>query len=217
MTTWKEAQANELSFWMSFFTQELRAPSRDFVLGYRMAESWLHFQALGYGWIVKRNSSDENPLRGKVLDVGCGPISVLEHGLGYDVVGIDPLMAKYAQAMPDFVRLGFVNNAEYRSGTIADVAEQDFDFVWCVNVLDHLDNWSETVGHFARVLKPGGTLMLSTDIRKVTDQYHIGTFNYLDLVTRLQQVGFFTLHTSGGNDTAPVYRVNITAIKPVPL
>ena len=187
MTTWLEAQSHEKSFWHRFLTDELRCRNRDMAVGFRMSESWLCLSLLGYGWIVERNLSTENPLRGKILDVGCGPISVLEHAVGCSVVAIDPALADYHRDTPELVVLGQSDNVEYRSTTIQEVQETDFDIVWCVNVLDHTDNWQSIVDNFARVLKPEGLLLLSTDVRTVVDQWHIATYTEYQLGMELAQ------------------------------
>lgn len=43
-------------------------------------------------------------------------------------------------------------------------ADEQFDLVYCISVLEHCGNPTEIIHEFARVLKPGGRLVLTIDI-----------------------------------------------------
>jgi 2-polyprenyl-3-methyl-5-hydroxy-6-metoxy-1,4-benzoquinol methylase len=114
----------------------------------------------------KRLGIDAGGLRGRALDLGCGPVSMLEGYDGLEVVAIDPAMDDYVEAMPQFSSVGRVNNCDYRNCFIQDVVETGFKYVWCYNVLDHAVDWRDILFHVYRVLRPGGQLLLITDIRR---------------------------------------------------
>ena len=98
----------------------------------------------------------------RVLDAGCGPGLHAEEFLerGAHVVAVD--------VTPDFVSI-----ARERLGERAVVIEADlnepltflpgaqFDLVFSSLVLDYVADWSPLMSEFARVLRPGGTLLFS--------------------------------------------------------
>ena len=100
--------------------------------------------------------------RGKrVLDVGCGPRGSLDWATDAAArVGLDPLAAEY-------VRLGVDTDAmEYVAGVAESMpfADASFDVVGSFNSLDHVDNVERAAAEIARVLSPGGLLLLATDV-----------------------------------------------------
>ena len=103
-------------------------------------------------------------VRGKrVLDVGCasGELSAAFVERGARVVGIDlnPRLIERARG-----RLG--SKAEFRvadiSAPLAFLESGSFDVVAASLVLHYLADWGTPLGEFARVLRPGGRLVLST-------------------------------------------------------
>ncbi len=99
----------------------------------------------------------------RVLDVGCagGGLSEAFAERGASVVGIDlnPRLIERAHE-----RLG--SKAEFR---VADIAAPlpffeagSFDVVAASLVLHHLADWGPPLREFARILRPGGVLLIST-------------------------------------------------------
>jgi|2_EtaG_2_1085320.scaffolds.fasta_scaffold56322_2 ubiquinone/menaquinone biosynthesis C-methylase UbiE len=96
-------------------------------------------------------------MEGKGLDVGCGIVSIFE---GQDnVIAIDPLMNEYKKITKrkyktphicmDGEKLGFKRNS--------------FDWILCVNVIDHTPNPEKMLSEIRRVLKPKGKLYFSVN------------------------------------------------------
>ena len=46
------------------------------------------------------------------------------------------------------------------------LAENEFDLIWCSEVIEHLKNPAFTIAEFKRVLKPGGSLVMTTPNQK---------------------------------------------------
>ena len=104
------------------------------------------------------------PLRGaSVLDAGCGSGAQCEWLLaeGADVTGID-----LSPAMVGQTRLRCAERGRFE---VADLAEPlafepgSFDGVTCSLALHYLKDWDVPLASFARVLRPGGWLVLSLD------------------------------------------------------
>jgi SAM-dependent methyltransferase len=114
----------------------------------------IHPQFLAYRYERVRYQVTAELCSGKILDIGCGrqPLrSYLPEGCDY--TGLDyPVTGDWYDAKPsvhaDASRLPF--------------ADQSFDTVVCLEVLEHLSSPLEAVREARRVLKPQGRMILST-------------------------------------------------------
>jgi len=100
--------------------------------------------------------SDLSPVHGRVLDVGCGAGSIAKavkrERPDLDVMGCDLSESALATARADAegvdFRLATAERLPFEDGTL--------DFVWIVDVLEHVDDPERVLREVARVLKPGG-------------------------------------------------------------
>lgn len=104
---------------------------------------------------------------GVALDIGCGP-GVLAAELvdrRYDYYGVD-----IAQKMIDVCRARFpqIDPARFAVGRIQDLkfADRFFDLILCIGVVEYLKDDAEAIREMARVLKPGGTAIISMPNRR---------------------------------------------------
>lgn len=113
----------------------------------------------------------------KILDAGSGftffPFYLA--GLGHQVFAVDRdcQLKAYYDAMGTDYSL-FSKGSESASQGKLEFSVQDisslafeantFDMVYCISVLEHLSEKEAVLNEFARVLKPGGTLILTCDI-----------------------------------------------------
>lgn len=130
--------------------------------------------AAGYdGWAVSYDGEDNGcfPMRddvltpmldrltpGRVLDAACGTGAVTQQLLtrGHDVVGVDVsegMLARARKAAPE---------AQLLAGDITDLPlpDDDVDHVVCSLALAHLDDLRPFFAEAARVMRPGGHLLL---------------------------------------------------------
>lgn len=103
----------------------------------------------------------------KVLDIGCGLCNNLSFlgTLGLDLYGTEVSEEICVMARERMAQMG--HTADIRPGTNRALPYEDntFDFLVSWNVLHYEDNEADIVAgiaEYARVLKPGGRLMLST-------------------------------------------------------
>lgn len=96
-----------------------------------------------------------------VLDVGCGPRGSLEWASNAGIrIGIDPLAHDYRT----------LGTAEHEMGYVAASSEAlpfpdgCFDIVCSFNSIDHVDHLEEAISEVKRVLRPGGLLLLLTEL-----------------------------------------------------
>ena len=116
---------------------------------------------LRLGWIDQRV-----PLAGRaVLDVGCGGGILTEAmaDLGATVTGID--LAEKSLKVAKLHLLESGRSVEYRNVSAEDLAAEapgSFDVVTCMETLEHVPDPASTVAACARLVRPGGSVFLST-------------------------------------------------------
>ena len=97
----------------------------------------------------------------RVLDIGCGPRGTLEWAVdALERVGLDPLVSRYRGLGIAAHSMTYV---EARSEAIP-YADARFDYVTCINALDHVDDVRLSLGEMARVLRSGGSLLVIVDV-----------------------------------------------------
>jgi len=99
---------------------------------------------------------------GAVLDIGCGPGVTVEHlvSRGCHVSGVDLSEEMIAECRRAF---GHLPAATFSVGRIERLAFPDgvFDTVICMGVVEYIADDATAVREMARVLKPGGTVLIS--------------------------------------------------------
>jgi ubiquinone/menaquinone biosynthesis C-methylase UbiE len=102
-----------------------------------------------------------------VLELGCGTgnyIRALCERTGCAGWGLDPSTAMLAQA-----RMGVLRRLHwvYAEAGRTSLADAQFHFTFCVDVVHHLDNRAGVFEEAHRVLRPSGALCLATDSENI--------------------------------------------------
>lgn len=102
--------------------------------------------------------------RPRCLDLGCGAggLSVVFAAQGYDVVGIDASAEMLAHAREAAERDGL--SITFRESDVTqELPELGFspDLIVCSSVLEYVEHPEDVIGRCARVLAPGGLLLVS--------------------------------------------------------
>ena len=104
----------------------------------------------------------------KVLDVGCGTGAVMKYlaTKNFLVSGID-----MSETAHDYCRK---KGLEVSSGlaNIIPYPDKSFDIIFVIDVLEHLDNPSESVKEISRVLKDGGVFIATVPAHQWLWSYH---------------------------------------------
>jgi ubiquinone/menaquinone biosynthesis C-methylase UbiE len=96
---------------------------------------------------------------GRALDAACGTgrVAAILAELGHEVTGVDPTPAMLERARSRGIRVTFL------AGDLAELPVEDgsFDLVTCALALTHVEELGPAIGELARVLRPGGALVIS--------------------------------------------------------
>ena len=99
------------------------------------------------------------PQKGKLLAIGCAMGTLLNEirKLGWDVTGIEP-----ETWTCDIARSKYGLNVINLTFQEANLDESSFDVVIMLHVIEHLPNPAEGLSQIARMIRPGGFLVLET-------------------------------------------------------
>lgn len=121
-------------------------------------------QAIDAHWDL--DDANFAPLAGKsALDVGCGAGLLAEPlaRLGATVTAIDAAEESIAVARDHAARRGLA--IDYRSGGVEAAANETFDLVTCMEVIEHVADAQAFACALATAVAPGGVLVMSTPNR----------------------------------------------------
>jgi ubiquinone/menaquinone biosynthesis C-methylase UbiE len=107
---------------------------------------------------VMRSWFDDLP-RGRALDVACGTgrLAAILAELGHEVTGVEPSPAMLARAASKPLDVSWVRG-DARALPFGDAS---FDLATCGLALTHVQDLREPIAEMARVLRPGGSVVLS--------------------------------------------------------
>ncbi len=159
----------ESSWWVSFLETFSNDPkvARELFFRRMLDENFERLEYIKSGFVTK--DLNFNPL--SVLDIGNGPCGLLTAFPNHVMkIGCDPNNPNYESASILFNPGGhikFFNESNQVKG------KQLFDFISCVNVLDHVLDPGKVVKDIRRLIKPGGLIWLSVDTRKEEETHTV--------------------------------------------
>lgn len=128
---------------------------------YRTPEAQAFYE-MAFDEIAKRLNA---PPDARLLDAGCGSCakSVLLAKRGFRVSGMDFSHEALSLAPNTIRHYGVEGRIDLRQGDLMNVpfADNEFDYAMCWGVLMHVPNVERAMAELARVVKPGGTLLIS--------------------------------------------------------
>lgn len=146
---WKIAQFFEAWWWRRY----LRGKSLPKYLDWKRAY-WLDF--------LKKINLEVSP-EATVFDAGCGPAGIFLVLRNNDVTALDPLLDKYRGLFPYFSD-GSLRNVQFMEQPLEQfAAPQKFDFVFCLNAINHVADLGVCLQKLRGATRPDGKLVLSVD------------------------------------------------------
>lgn len=147
---WQCAQLFELRWWKSYLHARDKAEYLCWKKNY-----WVDFlQKSGVGL----------PAGANVLDAGCGPagiFTILDDR--YAVDAVDPLVDRYAAALPQFNPSDYPNVRFFAQTLESFSPGKSYEAIFCLNAINHVADLHRGLDRLTALLRPGGYLLLSVD------------------------------------------------------
>ncbi len=150
-----------------------------------------------------------------ILDIGCsiGATLLAAEQLGWKATGVDVSKSAVNVCRQEGL------NCHQVDGIALPFASESFDLITHWHVIEHVENVSEALNEWKRVLKPGGLMVLETPnssflkarvlgprYKKFWPAEHLYTFNRQNLSSILERSGFSVINSRviGGWNALPL-------------
>lgn len=111
-----------------------------------------------------RLPQDTDATRQRALEVGCGGGLLTEEiaGMGYAATGIDRAATSIKTAREHARASGLSIVYDTGDGESLPYPDNEFDVVFCCDVLEHVRSVDKVIAEISRVMKPGGSFIFDT-------------------------------------------------------
>ena len=151
MLRWKIAQAAEIRWWQNYLKNKEPKQYLDWKRQY-----WRDF--------LQKINIDNIAEGARCLDAGsslAGIFMVLEQ---QTVTAIDPLMDSYLEKFPQFIKTADYPNVDFQTLKLEALAEENtYDYVFCLNVINHVADIKTAIARLWAALRAGGEFVLTVD------------------------------------------------------
>lgn len=166
---WSIAQAAEIRWWQKYLKNKQPAVYLEWKKSY-----WRGFCA---------DCGLDTSTFGACLDAGSSLAGIFTILTTQACVAIDPLMQEYARLLPDFFNPSWYPNTDFRAMRLEALAEHEvYDTVFCINVINHVQDIRLVINNLWASLKPNGRLVLSVDTHNWAFFRHLFRILPLDIL-----------------------------------
>lgn len=189
---WREL-FNQLEMDQSeFLAKESEIRSPEYIWAHDPLHTWSRVWEYPYAYhhLKQARSQSQAAASPCVVDLGSGvtffPFSIARLGYRVTCVDVDPICAKDIPRAAGMIphAPGSVDFRMAESGVLP-FQDNEVDAVYCISVLEHIPNPEKTVSEIARILKPGGLLILTIDLDLRGDS-EIGVLPHKHLVAEIE-------------------------------
>lgn len=147
---WKLAQAIEVKWWNNYLRHKDKSTYYTWKKNY-----WYDFlETIGF-------HLPDQPI--KIMDAGSGPAGIFTILDPFEVVAVDPLLDEYQTQLGQFDPEDYPH-VRFVTSTIERIQmDQQFDTIFCLNCINHVNSIQSSLRNLFNALKPGGKLIMSTD------------------------------------------------------
>lgn len=165
---WRVAQFFEIRWWQRY-------------LGSREKTAYLAWKSRYWRDFLQK-SALEVPPGVTVLDAGCGPAGIFTVMQYQTVDALDPLLERYEKSLPHFRRSDYPQVRFFSMALENFFPEKSYDFVFCLNALNHMADLPRCLDRLSALTRPGGTLALSVDAHNFSWLKNIFRFTAADIL-----------------------------------
>ena len=188
---WQLAQAMEIRWWRKYLKK--KNPDE-----YRQ-------EKINYWRRVLGELAIKVPVGASVLDAGCGPAGIFLDLAHCQVKAIDPLLDQYS-SLPHFKPTDYPW-VQFEQQKLEDLGEiGHYNFIFCLNVINHVDDLILSLQNLYDACLPGATLVLSVDAHNFQlfrhvfswipgDVLHPHQYFLHEYLDKMKAVGFQILET----------------------
>lgn len=149
---WRIAQFFEIRWWRLYLSRRDKASYFAWKRHY-----WQDFL---------QKSGLKIPPGASVLDAGCGPAGIFTVLENQTVDALDSLLSQYEKSLPHFHRSDWPHVHFVSEPLEFFFPEKKYDFVFCLNALNHVADLPRCLDRLATLTKVGGTLAVSIDAHR---------------------------------------------------
>lgn len=153
MLRWNIAQRLELWWWKRYLKS-------------RQKSEYIAWKRAYLGSLMDKINLKESWYAAKfVLDIGCGPfgMALAHEGIKKPLTAVDPLIIEYERVLTYFKRSDFPGTTFIESTLENFESDQLFDFVFCLNAINHVENIEKSFDRLGKLCETGATLVLGVD------------------------------------------------------
>ena len=151
---WKVAQWAELIWWQNYLAK-------------RSKQRYLSWKRTYWKNFLEQTGVDKQLVPGvRILEVGCGPAGIFSILTGMEMIAVDPLINLYHERiahfnLQDYPHVRFFNIPLENFST-----NKTFDFIFCINVINHVKDMEAAVQQMTKFTSPHGKLILSVEVHR---------------------------------------------------
>lgn len=161
MLRWKIAQAAEIRWWQMYLKD-------------KDPQTYLEWKRQYWKDLLHNIKLDHIPNNAKCLDAGSSLAGIFMVLQQQQVLAIDPLMNAYKTEFPQFFNTESYTNTIFEQAVLEDLkGTMAFDYIFCLNVINHVKDIHKSLNKLWQVLSPGGTLVLSIDAHNYSFFKHL--------------------------------------------